>query len=63
MTFGAAAQFDHTTFKGTAAFGGATFEQARLLGPMRPTAQVGSIRSRRDPDLLRSFLDRTGLTL
>jgi transposase len=27
------------------------------------TAQVGSIRMRRDPGLLRSFLDRTGLTL
>ena len=27
------------------------------------TAQVGSIRARRDPDLLGSFLTRTGLTL
>ena len=27
------------------------------------TAQVGSIRARRDPELLRSFLDRTALTL
>jgi transposase len=27
------------------------------------TAQVGSIRARRDPDLLRSLLARTGLTL
>ncbi len=27
------------------------------------TAQVGSIRARRDPDLLRSFLAGTGLTL
>jgi hypothetical protein len=27
------------------------------------TAQVGSIRVRRDPDLLRSFLAGTGLTL
>jgi len=27
------------------------------------TAQVGSIRVRRDPDLLRSFLVGTGLTL
>jgi hypothetical protein len=27
------------------------------------TAQVGSIRARRDPDLLRSFLAGTGLTI